>query len=300
MKFSSLSRTQAETLLAALILARSTSYVMTKVGIRGMDTFALLGVRFITAFLILLPLGLGRLRAASRGTALRGMAIGAAFFSVMTLEVTALRTADASTVAFLENMAIVFVPLLEAALHRVLPRPAVVMSALISLSGVALLTLRGGGLALSSGEMLALLAAALYACAIIITDRLSHQDDPLAVGILQVGFMGAFAAAAGVLRGTFRMPASTLEWQVILGLAVICSVFGFTLQPLAQSRTSSERAGLLCALGPAGATLWGRIFLGERVGAFQVLGMALILLGMLFTGIWDRFFGSGGRPLRQS
>lgn len=78
------------------------------------------------------------------------------------------------------------------------------------------------------------------------------------------------------------MPATASEWGVILGLAVVCSDFGFTLQPVAQSGTTSERAGLFSALGPLGAALSGYVFLNERLGITGALGMGLILLGMLF------------------
>lgn len=36
-------------------------------------------------------------------------------------------------------------------------------------------------------------AALLYAAAIIATDRFSHHDDPLTVGIVQVGVLGLLA-----------------------------------------------------------------------------------------------------------
>ena len=179
----SFSRTWAELLLAAVILARSTSYVMTKIGLQGMAPFSLLGIRFITAFLFLLPLGWRRLKSVSAGTWLRGMLLGTSFFAVMA-------------------------------------------------------------------------AAAFYACTIILTDRLSRRDDPLALGILQVGFIGLYGIVMAFLFEVPRMPATASEWGVILGLAVVCSDFGFTLQPVAQSGTTSERAGLFSALGPLGTALF--------------------------------------------
>lgn len=135
---------------------------------------------------------------------------------------------------------------------------------------------------ISQGESLCLAAAAFYACTIILTDRLSRRDDPLALGILQVGFIGLYGIVMAFLFEVPRMPATASEWGVILGLAVVCSDFGFTLQPVAQSGTTSERAGLFSALGPLGAALSGYVFLNERLGITGALGMGLILLGMLF------------------
>ncbi len=282
-----LSRRQAEFLLAAVILARSTSFVMTKVVLQGMDAFTLLGFRFLAAFLFLLPFGWRRLQSIGLETLRKGMLLGFSFFAILAAELSALKTTSASTASFLENMAIVFVPLLESILRRKLPTAPAMISAAISLCGVALLTLKNGAFYLSAGEMLCLLAALLYAAAIILTDRISKQDDPLALGILQVGFMGLYSILAAFLFETPRLPATASSWGIILALAIICSGFGFTLQALAQRFTTAERAGLFCALGPVGAALCGSIFLQETLGFAGFLGMTLILLGMVFSTLYD-------------
>lgn len=56
MKPRTMTRTQAELLLAAVIIARSTSYVLTKVGLQDMGKFTLLAVRFLLAFAFLAAL----------------------------------------------------------------------------------------------------------------------------------------------------------------------------------------------------------------------------------------------------
>jgi len=281
------SQTQAEILLMLVILARSTSFVMTKISIRDMGSFSLLGLRFLIAFLFLLPFGWKRLRCASGRTLLRGMLLGASFFTVMAAEVSGLKTTDASTVAFLENTAIVFVPLFEAVLRRKFPKVPVIVSTVISLLGVALLTLKNGSFSLSSGEFLCLVAAIFYACSIILTDRISRKDDPLTLGILQVGFMGVYSIIAAYLFETPNIPTTFYEWGIIFILAIVCSGFGFTLQPLTQSRTTSERTGLFCALSPASAAVLGSIFLKESLGPMGILGVLLILLGMVSVNIMN-------------
>ncbi|NLN14033.1 MAG: EamA family transporter, partial [Tissierellia bacterium] len=64
----SLSRKQAEILLAAVTLSRSISFVMTKIGLRELDRFTLLGYRFTLAFILLLPLAWRKLRGIDRKT----------------------------------------------------------------------------------------------------------------------------------------------------------------------------------------------------------------------------------------
>ena len=189
----------AEILLIFVLVARSTSFVMSKVTMNAMNPFNLLGVRFLLAFLLLcIPFG-KRLVKIKKQTLLKGLLVGLAFFCVMTAELFTLRLTASSTSSFLENMAIVFVPIFEAVLLHRLPAKYSVAGVLISMIGIGFLTLEGGRIVLGTGELIGILSGILYAVAIIITDRLSHNDDSLLIGMVQVGTIGALGMIASFL-----------------------------------------------------------------------------------------------------
>ena len=144
MKTRTMTRTQAELLLAAVIIARSTSYVLTKVGLQDMGKFTLLAVRFLLALAFLAVLFWRRLLQIDRRTLLSGLAMGGIYFCVMTAELTALKTVETSTVSFVTNTAVVIVPIVQAVLSRRWPERRALIGALACLLGVALLTLRNG------------------------------------------------------------------------------------------------------------------------------------------------------------
>jgi drug/metabolite transporter (DMT)-like permease len=289
------SQRRAELLLAALIIARSTSYLFSKTCLLSMGPFTLLSLRFIAAFAFLMIFFWKRLLRCGRRTIWHGALLGAAFFSVMTAEMFGLRVTASSTVSLLENTAIVFVPFMQAALKRRAPDLSAVISTGIAFGGVALLTLGSGSFSLTGGELLCILASLLYAGCIILTDRLSRQDDPLDLGVLQVGFMGLFSLAAAFFLETPRLPQSGAEWVSILVLAIVCSGFGFTLQPVAQSGTTAERAGLFCALNPACAAVLGVVFLNEVMGPLQIVGALLVLSGIMVPRLLDLRAGAAKR-----
>jgi len=135
--------------------------------------------------------------------------------------------------------------------------------------------------------VLAVMAAVLYAAAIITTDRFSHEDDPLTLGIVQVGTLGLLALVSSFVFEAPHLPQSGTQWLMIAGLAVICTGFGFTLQPVAQSHTTAQRAGLFCALSPACATLLGAAVLREHISVMGMCGIALILLSLLVPQLWQ-------------
>ena len=283
MKNKALSRRGAELLLAGVIIARATSYLFSKLIMEGMGLFNLLGVRFLLSFLLLSLLFFKKLRHIDRKTLLAGVIMGTLYFLVMTAELSGLKRTAISTVSFLENTAIVRVPLLQAVMSRTLPKKKAVLSAAISLAGVALLTL-GGSVKFGLGEVFSILAALLYASAILVTDRLTHGGiDPLLAGIVQVGTIGMLAITASFLTETPRLPVGTLEWVGIVMLAVVCTGFGFTLQPVAQSGTTADRAGMFCALNPLVASVLGVVFLHEHLAPQGILGAMLILSGILLS-----------------
>lgn len=272
-----------EILLAAVILARSTSFLFSKVALQTMTPLNLIAVRFLLAFFCLVLLFHKKLFPIQRDALLRGMVLGALFFAVMSAELFSLKSTPSATVSLLENTAIVFVPLLVCVLSRKAPRLSVVSSVGVTFLGIALLSLGGSGASPFSGKVLALLAAVLYSIAIILTDRFSRQADALVIGIFQVGFIGFFALCAVFLLETPTLPATQPEWGAVLTLALVCTCFGYTLQPVAQSHTTAARTGMFCALNPLGAALLGNIFLHEKLGFLGFAGAALVLLGILLS-----------------
>lgn len=215
-----------ELLLAAVISARATSFIFSKLALEAMDTFNLLAVRCLLAFAVLAVLFFRRLRHIGRRTLLAGAAIGTAFFLCMSAELTALHTASSSSVSLLEN------------------------------------------------------------CAIILTARFSHEsEDPLCIGVVQVGTMGVLALVASLLFESPVLPQTAPQWGMVAALALVCTCFGFTLQPLAQSRISAERAGVFCAINPAVASLLGVCVLHESIGALGLLGLVLILSAIAMPAV---------------
>ena len=89
--------------------------------------------------------------------------------------------------------------------------------------------------------------------------------------------MGSLALIFALPTEHFTLPHGASQWWMILFLVVVCSAFGFTLTPYAQSHISVERAGILCAVNPAVAAILGAVILHERLGFLGVIGLFLVL-----------------------
>lgn len=212
-----------ELLLIAVIAARATSFIFSKMILESLAPFNLLAVRFIIAFVLLALIFNKAVRSLAARDLLAGTVIGTAFFITMACEMIALTQAASSLVSLLENCAIIFVPLLEILLYKKLPGKLTVIS-----TGLAML-----------------------------------------------------------LTETPQLPQSGSQWLILAMLIIVCTGFGFTLQPMAQSHVSAARAGLFCAVSPAIAALLGVTVLGEPFGTLDVLGLVLILASIVMPYIKD-------------
>ncbi len=275
-----LSIRQAELLMAAVIIARSTSFVLSKLTVQSMSPFNILAVRFLSAFALLLLLFRKRMGRCTRRVVQNGVILGAVYTVVMGFEMIGIKTAETSLASLIENSAFMLVPLLEIAVWRRRPSRRVVLGMLLAFLGLLVLNL-GPGAVFTVGCLYCLAAMVFYALAIFLTAVYAREGEPLLVGILQLGTMGLLSLLCSLLFERFRLPTGGAEWGSILYLAVVCSVFGFTLQPVAQRNLSADRAGMFSALNPLAAMVWGYLILSEPLRPVKLLGAALILAGIL-------------------
>lgn len=233
--------------------------------LQEMRPFNVLSIRFLGAFCLLALLFYREAANITKRVLISGMFIGLLYFITMAFEMLALERADSSLVSLLENCAIIFVPILEMTLFKKVPDRNTLILIALAMLGVVLLAVQQGDL--KGGSTFGLFAGVTYALAIIVTDRLPRQDDSsLCIDIIQVGTMGILSLSSTFLWEQPRLPSTRTQWLMLAILLVVCTRSGFTLQPLAQSHVTAERAGIFCALSPASAALLGVVVLRERLG----------------------------------
>ncbi len=287
-------------LMAALSIARGSSFLFSKHLLGSMEPLNLLGIRFLLAFLILFVLFSRKVIKDIKENPRMvhaSLLLGGVYFLCMASELIGLQYTTASTCSFLENSAIVIVPILEAILLRRFPKPVIITSTVITFIGIGLIVLCGSsdvtsngssiflGSHLGLGEILCMIAALTYAGAIVITDRISKKYDPLTLGILYVGVMGLLGLAASFLFETPHLPQNGTEWVMLLALAVLCTAFGFTIQPVAQKPLSSESAGIICAINPLTTAVLGWLLMGDALGISGIAGAVLIIMGIIMPNV---------------
>lgn len=270
-----------EFLVGLSLALRGSSLLFGKIAMRTMGPFLLMGTRFLIAFIVIGAIFHKQLFRVTRKELWHCTLLGFFFFLSMAFELNGLKTTDSSIVSFLEGGVVVMVPVLTCVIGRKLPDKVTVITAIIALAGIGFLTLKGGRIGFTPGELLVLGGTFWYSVTVLITDTAAKNDDPMRIAIYQLLFISLFAFAGAAIWEDIRLPQSSTEWGAILALALICSGVGFTLQPLGQKYISPERAGILTVLNPLAATTLGIIFLNEKMTPNIFIGAILIILSIV-------------------
>ena len=67
--------------------------------------------------------------------------------------------------------------------------------------------------------------------------------------------------------------------------AVVCSSFGFAMQPVAQRVISSETTGLMTAINPLTTAALGALILHEPFGILSIIGAILIIAAIMIHNL---------------
>ena len=283
-KLNNLSVNGATILMAALVIARGTSFMFSKLLLTDMGPLSLLGIRFLLAFIIIFAIFFRYIKKAVKKdpNVIRiSMILGAINFLCMASELIGLQYTTSSTCAFIENSAIVIVPVMEAFLLRRAPSWQIIVCSVLTMGGIALITVGSGFDGFGLGEFLCVIAALTFAIAIIINGRSSRIHDSFTIGLLTVGTMGFMAIIAALVFESPHLPNTSEQWMMLIMLVLVCTCLGFVLQPVAQSRISIQMAGVMFGLNPLTAAVLGWIFMGEALGTVGIIGGLLIIVGIV-------------------
>lgn len=168
----------------------------------------------------------------------------------------------------------------------------------VALAAGGTLLLTGGSAGAGSdplrGILLGLGAAAFYA-AVVLTNKFITGLDGLPRTLIQLAAAGAVLAPYVLL--TRPAPTGPMTAAAFACLAAVCLVhtgFGYWLYFSAMGELSGQTTALLGYLDPLSALVFAALFLGERMGALQLAGAALILGGAALGELWQGRKTSGG------
>ncbi|MCZ7541589.1 MAG: DMT family transporter [Anaerolineae bacterium] len=277
----------------------STSWVLIKIGLDDIPALTFAGLRYVLAFVCLLPLAwrsgqLGALRRLPRADWRRLIALGLLFYTVTQgAQFLGLERLPAATVSLLLSFSAALVPLLGIPLlGETLTRSqwggvgvylagALVYFYPVSIpagEAVGLLIVLGGVLTNSLSTVLGRdvnRAGTIPALAVTVAS----------MGVGSVTLLGAGIAAQG-------LPALDASgWLIIAWLAVINTAFAFTLWNHTQRTLPAVETSIINNTMLIQIAVLAWVFLGEALNAREIGGLALAAAGTLLVQLRRRVIG---------
>ena len=274
--------TPARAGILALVLVTAiwgTTFPVIIVTVSEVSASLLVFVRFMLAALV--ATGVARTVRLPMG---RGLELGLWLWLGYACQAHGLQYTSVGRSAFITSVSVVLVPVFAGALGRKVPA-AVWLSAVLALSGVALLTADGGPP--NKGDAWTVVTAVAYAWFVIRLEFHASREPALTLAAAQLWGVVPFAAAwvvADAMFGSLRAPATaTPPWLAVVYLALVATALTAWLQTEGQQRVPAPQAGVIYTMEPLWAAVLGALFLGERPGAAGVCGAALILAAVLVS-----------------
>jgi len=133
-----------------------------------------------------------------------------------------------------------------------------------------------------TGALLVLCCAAMTAAYFLLGERaIAHLGSG---GFTLVAMAAATVAVVVAFLFTHSLERvlhlDVRQWLLLLALAVLCMFLPALCQAEGIRRLGAQRGSLASTIGPPAAMLLGIVFLGEEPGTWQLLGTALIIVGI--------------------
>ena len=281
---------RGDLIMVVVTMLWGSSYLFIKMGLHTIEDFNLIALRFSIAFICAGAVFYKRLKQIDFKTIQYGALLGFLIFLALSVVTLGINYTTISNTGFIFSLTVVFVPLLLAIFFKKIPDAKVVIGIILAVIGIGFLTLHNG-ISLNKGDILITLGALFYAMHIIVTGKVAKHVDSINLGVIQLGFAGAFGFILSAIFEKPKLPSTTEAWIAILALGILCSAIGFIGQTIAQQYTTPTRTGLIFSLEPVFAALFAFMFAGEVLSAQGYFGAALILIGILATKLdFKKFF----------
>ncbi len=274
---------KADIMLLLVTLFWGISYWLIDLSLADVNPFMLNALRFLIAFFAAGIVAFPKLKTVNKVTLKYSAVIGVALLFVYIGATFGVRYTSLSNAGFLCALTVVITPILAFTVLKQKPEKKLAVAVLMSLTGIALLTLKENTIQLALGDILCIMAAFAYAVDLIITEAAVKKEEVNAfqLGVFQLGFTGIYNLVLSLLIETPTLPQSPKIWSAVLFLSIFCTGAAFIIQAVAQQYTSASHVGVIFSLEPVFAGFVAFFLAGEILTVQAYIG-AVILVSSLF------------------
>ncbi len=219
----------------------------------------------------------------------RGAVCGIAFGLGYALQTMGLEMINAGISAFISSAYVIVVPFMVWFVSKVKPGNKIFLSAVIGIVGISIMSVTGfstGRLAIGMGELLSLLSALAYAVAMVALD--SYTEKTSVEFLTGTQFIFSFAVAVIFALAMEQPPAVQLDGVLIAEFIYLILLGTFATQLLFTfgiKYASANQAGIIFPLESVSATLFGCLFLHEKLETVHIIGGIMIIAAIIISSV---------------
>ena len=166
--------------------------------------------------------------------------------------------------------------------------PLMALAVALSLAGLYLLCMTGGGGGINRGDLLVLVCAFLFSVHIMVIDYFSPMVDGVKMSCIQFFVSGIVSGIGMVLFEEPQAEQIAAAWMPVLYAGVMSCGVAYTLQIVGQKNVNPTVASLLLSLESCFSVLAGWIILGERLSVREGMGCVLMFAAIILAQLPEK------------
>jgi len=277
-RFAIRSSTAATALLIFVTFVWGFTFVTNQYVLKYMTVADLMAWRFTIAALVMLLARPKAIMALTRNQLAHGTVLGLLLGLGYLAQMVGLKGTTATASGFITGMFVVITPLISGfVLKQPITRYAWISVGLAT-GGLGLIALKGTEV--STGDLITLICAFLFACHIVGLSRWSQTNIVYGLTTVQLCVVALFSVTLSLIKGGPALPPNNTAWLCIVLLALFASCLGFFAQTWVQSKVSSTRAAIILTMEPVFAGIAGVSIGTDQLTRRLVAGALCILVAM--------------------
>ena len=273
--------------LTVAAIAWGSTVVVAKSAFESISPINLLIIRLVLTGVVLAAVFSTRFTM-SRGTALRGIILGALYTTGIGSQMIGLQHTPPSLSGFVTASYVVFTAIISAVLLKQRQPATTWLAVGFTVTGIVVLA---GGAATNEagfgfGAALTLFGAVMFAFHIVLLGRWVRPDNVAQLTLMQA-LVGTVASLLVVPFTSFELPQDPVLWAQLLYLGIFCGAVTLFLQSWAQSHVAATPSAVIMCTEPVWSVTLAIGFGFESITPQIIIGGTLVVLALLLT-VWPR------------
>lgn len=274
---------KADLSLLAVTVVWGASFPIMSIAFKSVPPYSFIAIRYILSGLILGIFFIKRFNNFSREMLKPGILIGIALGIGCILQAVGLTYTTPSKSGFITGLNVVLVPIFIAFIYKKIPDFKTNLGVVLSVSGLALMSI-SGKVGINFGDFLTLLSAVAFAVQIILVDKFAKDSDLAVLTTIEFLVVGLLSSVPAAFIEGFKINLNLFAVGAIIFTALFCTIFAYGLQNVAQAYTTPTHTAIIFLAEPVFSAIFS-VFIGDKLSGRTFWGCSLILLGMIIINL---------------